>query len=81
MLDIIIMCFLSTSKWKKQQSHQTSSPCRLHGNPEEAEGAYKFIIPNIKDQKSQVLFSSTAHKLLYRGILIHPDEPMKIGRH
>lgn len=81
MLEIIIMCYLSLRKWKKQQSDQTSNPCRLHGKLEEAEGAYKFIIPGIKDQKSQVLFSSTAHKLLYRGILICPDESMKLGRH
>lgn len=54
---------------------------RLHGSAEEAEGAYKFVIPNIKDQKSKVLLCSTAHKLLYKGILMHPDGSMRTGRH
>lgn len=80
MLEIITMCYLPPSKWNKEQSDQSSSPLRLHGNAEEAEGAYKFIIPYIKDQTSQVLLCSTAHKLLYRGILMRPDEPMKTGR-
>lgn len=54
---------------------------RLHGNAEKAEGAYKFVIPNTKDQKSKVLLCSTAHKLLYKGILMRPDGSMRTGRH
>lgn len=76
-----MVCYLPLSKWNKQQSDQSSSQLRLHDNAEEAEGAYTFIIPNIKDQKDQVLLYSTAHKLLYRRIVMHPDEPMKTGRH
>lgn len=53
----------------------------LQGSAEEAEGAYKFVIPNIKDQKSEVLLCSTAHKLLYKGILMRPDGSMRTGRH
>lgn len=34
----------------------------LPGNAEEAEGAYTFIIPNIRDQKSQALLCGTAHQ-------------------
>lgn len=54
---------------------------RLHGSAEEAEGAYKFVIPNIKDQKSKVLLCSTAHKLLYKGALVRPDGSMRTDRH
>jgi len=71
---------LPPSHWSQQRSAQPSSPLRLRGDAEEAEGACKFVIPNAKDQKSQVLLGSAARELLYRGILVHPDEPMKTGR-